>query len=476
MNSKENSAPFPGLIAHHSGSCPATGHAEAFHHAAVCQGLDASTYFARSGIAELAENNEGLCTFWLGDDLALYQTTNAPLVDDEDLAPSINANAELFGSFLGSLPAQDERRKAKRAVVERVLGSNRFVTSLDPHVREMAQHYLREVAGRSLPLQDFCLHMVARIDSGLPGVLDFHQKPLTHYLQSTEYGVIARDFFEIASEVISKMNPESIENADMIVEMTRDMLDSNYESIVRAPPTNMILAQFDCFSRPFTRETIRTLDAASLKELGTIIVATYDTTALSLLWTLTYLEDNPAEKERLLGVVDNPEQALDEAYLLVLEAIRLGGSNPTALWRRTNRPIRIRHRGTEVTIPANTMLWLDRRRANRDASLFPHAERFDTDNIRQLIRNQTSHGQAVSLLARNRYEINSFNMVNTHRSPRKCPGRLFSVREQALILTELYRLYKVCVTEADSTLAPHSSMPRPRRSGNIILTARAAAL
>ncbi|MEN1479492.1 hypothetical protein AAIH16_38640, partial [Pseudomonas aeruginosa] len=98
------------------------------------------------------------------------------------------------------------------------------------------------------------------------------------------------------------------------------------------------------------------------------------------------------------------------------------------------------------------------------------------DNIRQLIRNQTSHGQAVSLLARNRYEINSFNMVNTHRSPRKCPGRLFSVREQALILTELYRLYKVCVTEADSTLAPHSSMPRPRRSGNIILTARAAAL
>ncbi|HCF0992585.1 TPA: hypothetical protein NH746_005693, partial [Pseudomonas aeruginosa] len=95
MNSKENSAPFPGLIAHHSGSCPATGHAEAFHHATVCQGLDASTYFARSGIAELAENNEGLCTFWLGDDLALYQTTNAPLVDDEDLAPSINANAEL---------------------------------------------------------------------------------------------------------------------------------------------------------------------------------------------------------------------------------------------------------------------------------------------------------------------------------------------------------------------------------------------
>ena len=148
----------------------------------------------------------------------------------------------------------------------------------------------------------------------------------------------------------------------------------------------------------------------------------------------------------------------------MLEAIRLGGSNPTALWRRTNRPIRIRHRGTEVTIPANTMLWLPIDGGPIDASLFPHAERFDTDNIRQLIRNQTSHGQAVSLLARNRYEINSFNMVNTRQKPAQMPRPPVLRQRTGADLTELYRLYKVCVTEADSTLAPLGSMPRPRRS------------
>ncbi|GEM_PF-1849729 len=469
-------APFPGIIAHHAGACPAADHAEAFRHATVCQGLDASTYFERSGISALAEANDGLCTFWLGDALALYQTTNAPLVNDEDLAPSINSNADLFGSFLGALPLEDARRKAKRAVVERVLGSNRFVTSLDPHVLEMARDYLGRVEGRALPLDEFCLHIVAHIDSGLPGVLDFHQKPLTHYLQSPEYGLIARDFFEIASDVISKMNPDSIKNADMIVEMTRDMLDSNYESIVRAAPTNMILAQFASLSRPFTREAIRTLDAASLKELGTIIVATYDTTALSLLWTLAYLETTPGEKDRLLRAIDTDDQPLDLAYVLVLEAIRLGGSNPTALWRKTNRPVRVEHRGAEVTIPADTMLWLDRRRANRDARRFPRPERFDSENIRQAIHDDAGTGQAASLLARNRYEINSFNMINTHRSPRKCPGRLFSVREQALILTQLYGRYRVSVSGIDATLAPHSAMPRPRQPGTLTLTAKGGAL
>ncbi|MDO7925197.1 cytochrome P450 [Pseudomonas sp. KFB-139] len=462
--------PFPGVIAHHPGTHSAADHFEAFHHATICKGLDASAYFAQSGIADLAEKNGGLCSFWLGDDLALYQTTNVPLVEDSDLTPSINSNAGLFGSFLGALPLSDERRQAKRAVVERVLGSNRFVTGLDQHVREMAREYLAKVSSERLSLQDFCLHIVAHIDSGLPGVLDFHQKPLTDYLQSSKYGSIAKDFFEIASDVISKMNPESIKNADMIVDMTRDMLESNYESIVNAPPTNMVLAQFAVFSRPFTLESIRSLDADSLKELGTVIVATYDTTALSLLWTLTYLEDTPTEKERLLHAIDSGENALDVAYLQVLEAIRLGGSNPTALWRRTNRPVSILHREVEVTIPGNTMLWLDRRRANRDARLFPSPERFDSNNICQAMRGEKGH--AVSLLARNRYEINSFNMVNTHRSPRKCPGRLFSVRQQALILTELYCLYQVSVTESDATLAPHRAMPRPSRSGTIIITAR----
>ena len=113
------------------------------------RGLDASTYFARSGIAELAENNEGLCTFWLE---TTWRSTRRPTRPSSTTRIWHPRSMRTPSSSVPSsvpLPAQDERRKAKRAVVERVLGSNRFVTSLDPHVREMAQHYLRR-GGRSL--------------------------------------------------------------------------------------------------------------------------------------------------------------------------------------------------------------------------------------------------------------------------------------------------------------------------------------
>jgi cytochrome P450 len=469
---KNEPAPFPLTIAHHAGPHPVHGHAEAFRQATFEQGLDASSYFNQSGITALAEKNGGLCAFRLEHEWALYQSTNCPLANDEDLAPSIHANADLFGSFVGTLPVDDEQRKAKRAVVEKVLGNSAFVHGLDRYVCEAAREYLGSLPQQALPLDEFCLQLVAHIDSCLPGLLDFHQKPLARYLQCERYGRIARRFFEVASSIISKMGQASLKDADMIVDMTRDMVLANFESIEQAPATNLIRSQFACWSRPFTREVAHKLDAREWKELGTIIVATYDTTALSLLWAMTYLETCPAQKHLLLQAIATNHDPIAVAYLLVMEAIRLGGSNPTALWRRTSRPLQIQHGGNRVEIPAQTMLWLDRRHANRDPKVFPYPERFDCRNLQHLMQASEGSHRAVSLLARNRFEINSFNMVNTRRNPRKCPGRLFSVREQALILVELYRAYEVEVSGSDIGLATHSAMPRPRRPGNIRVTAR----
>lgn len=81
-------APFPGLIAHAPGPDPATEHGSTFQAAVIEGGLNASDYFARSGVAELASRSGGLCTLWIGDDLAVYQNTNDPLVQDDDMMPS----------------------------------------------------------------------------------------------------------------------------------------------------------------------------------------------------------------------------------------------------------------------------------------------------------------------------------------------------------------------------------------------------
>lgn len=111
------------------------------------------------------------------------------------------------------------------------------------------------------------------------------------------------------------------------------------------------------------------------------------------------------------------------------------------------------------------MFWLDRRLANRDPQRFAHPDAYDLRNIEGI----TNHGavNTASLLARNRYEINSFSMINTVRNPRKCPGRIFSVRAQTLMLLALYRDHKVVVDGVSTELMQASAMPRPARPGSI---------
>ncbi|PHQ48315.1 cytochrome [Streptomyces cinnamoneus] len=464
-------APFPGVLAHHPGPSPLDGHESAFHEATVVRGTPASEYFRASGISACAEENGGLCTFRMGPRLAVYQITNGPLLDDEDLAPSTDANRELFGDFMGSLPGDHPDRPAKRAAVETTLGNGRFVEELVPHVRRHAAAFLDRAAGREVPLDEFALSLVAQVDSLVPGVLDLTQRPLPDWLASPEYGAVVRGFFDLASDVITNVNPAAMREFDVIVPFVRELLRANADAIAAAPASNVIRRYFALWDLPFSREGVDGLDAAQVKELGTVIVATYDTTALSLLWALAYIETTPAAKREIVAEArgGQPSASPSPLDLAVLEAVRLGGSNPSALWRRTTRPFTLHHEGRSVTVPPGTMMWLDRRQANRDPAVFPHPEGFDPRNIRALFR--SGRETVSSLISRGRHEINSFSMVNATRNPRKCPGRLFSVRVQSVLLAELYSRYEVSARGIDLSLKRHAAMPRPARPGTVLFNA-----
>jgi cytochrome P450 len=469
-------APFPGVVAHHrprGWEGLVFGHARAFRRATVMRGEPASSYFRSSGIAACAKRNGGLCSFRMGRTLALYQSDNTPLVADDALAPSLDANRVLFGDFMGSQPLSHPARRDKRLAVESALGNARFVDALEPAIRRSVRERLaRHAHGPAIPLDELALDLIAHIDSFAPGVLDLSQRPLTELLASAEHGRVARSYFEIASAVISKVDPGAIRDADALVPFVRELLDANFESIATAPETNLIRRYFALWGRAFSRCELDRLDHAELKELGTIIVATYDTTSLSLLWAIAYIEADRDLKHSVVQAAREPraQGPLSLLELVVLEAVRLGGSNPTALWRRVIAPFELVHGGHAVTVPAGTMLWLDRRLANRDPELFPRPCSFNPDNVRAILRSPKE--TLASVLGRDRYEINSFSMVNTHQNPRKCPGRLFSVRQQAIVLLELYAAYDVDVQDVDVRLAHHSSMPRPARPGVIRITPR----
>ena len=464
-------APFVGVIAHHPGPCPVQGHGDAFHHATVELGLPATEYFRFSGIRSCAKQAGGLCSFWMGGRLALYQINNRPLLDDEYLAASTEANHELFGGFLGSLHISDPRRAHKRRVVEQALGSQRFIDGLKPEIFRLAGAYLRPLQNLPLCMEQLAMQWVSHVDSHLPGVLDCRVKTLAQYLEDDRFKSVVSGFFEQASKVISHDDAQGLEQQPALMPFVKDLLLSNFESIGVAPSSNLILGHFALWGLAFTRQAIAQLSQDQALEIGTIIIATYDTTALSLLWSMAYIETSPrVKREIILAATNDSDHAPHVIDLAVMEALRLGGSNPTALWRRTIKACEIEHGGQRLVIPADTLLWLDRWQANRDPQVFPRPEVFDPGNILVLQKSgDQPHAFCTSLLARNRYDINSFSMLNTRRNPRKCPGRLFSVQMQGLLLRELYGHYEVSSTGIDLSLRRYCAMPKPARSGVMTL-------
>lgn len=444
-------------------------HGAAFHHLTVDTGFQASEYFARSGIRREAQRSGGACTFIMGGETAVYQASNHPIVTDDDLVPTTAAAADLFGDFMGSLPNSRADRPYKRAIIERVLSNARFIDDITPDVGAATLTFAERSLYVEQSVEDFCVRLVAYVDSVVPGVLDLRDAPLNTYLESPEYGPTLRRYFEIASEVISKVHSSAMREFDNILDLVRSILLANFASLQSAPATNMIRGYFVLWELPFSRDTIEHLDLDKIKEIATVIIATYDTTALALSWTLAFVARTADLRAQLsAGGADTAvDSRIRRSEMAVLEAVRYSGGNPTALWRRTTESIEVTVDGRAISVPAGTRLWLDRYAANRDPDVFPNPENYDVGNIAALVSGPKE--TVSSILSRNRYEINSFNMVNTIRNPRKCPGRLFAIKMQAVLLETLYRNFSVTITGTDVDFRRHSSMPRPASAGTIVL-------
>lgn len=465
---------YPGLLIHQPSRGILgiiNGQKKDFQDYTVVQGFQASEYFAKSGIAQLARDHKGICTFWMGMAPAIYLVKNIPVTDDINLSPPLAAFTPFIGNFLGALPLESEQRKKKRAAFVKTFTNMDKLKANVTYIKKYALEFFNSKLDQEYILEDFTMELIAYINSHIPGIFDFSQKPLTEYISTKEYGPIMREFIELLSRVISKLDQDAQELFKSIAPLIRNLLIENFEAINNAAETNIIKQQFAIAEIEFSKDSIQTVDEIFLKELGLAIIAMYDTTSLSLYWTLCYIESLPEIKTNILSATQEIDlNNISYFDLVVLESLRLAGSNSTAQHKVVIKPFIMSYEGIDVYVRKGTMIWLDRHHANQDSDIFPNPKNFDPNNIKVLFK--SADDNIFNLLSHNRYEINSFTMVNTEKNPRKCPGRFHAVTVQATVLRELYSNFHVEIKEISTDMRLYNTMPKPAKRGLIKILAK----
>lgn len=459
---------YPGVIAHFSDGTFLDrllyGQKKSLDEAVVIKRKTAYEYFEASGINEFAKKNGGICTFRLGTIQSIYQTTNFPIANDKWLEPSQDRSTRIFGDFVGTLPLDSKARKMKRAVMESALGNWPFISSLEKEFISNIERILVKYEQKEICLERFCQEIVADNGSLVSGIFDFKVKPLSYYF--VEFKDVTLDFFELAAGLISGIDKDADEKFATMGLFVKAVLKDNYSSINSAQESNIIKRYFQFWKLPFTLQSIDELDNDYLRELATVMVLIFESISLSLSWVISYIEHNSSIKERIIEEAQRSNHK-EFPYIdsVILEAIRLGGSNPTVLSRRVAQKFELQVGANKIVVLPGTLLWLNRRDANQDSAVFHNPTQFDPNNIKNIMRSK--HEDVKSIVSKNRYEINSFNAINTEDSSRKCPARLYTIYTQSLIIRMLYSTYRVDLKNNDPELNPHSPMPKPSSFGTI---------
>lgn len=469
-NSLSSSPARPETVPHFSNNLQ-----DSFDHITYQKGEDVSAFFDQTGITAFAARHEGICTFYIGEQLCLYQGNNVPLFDDLSLCPSTLPIKKIYGNFMGTYPYNDEIRKQKKLPVLQVLGTVKSLRYLQPFAQNYVREFLEKTLDKKLNLENFCTRMLTYIDSHLPGVLDLKQKPLTVYFDSDKYHVIIKDFLQIAHDALSKINEDSLAFAGQITDLVSTIIQENVQSIIDAPERNIFKQYFKIFNIDFNKNSAASLPEDLLKEFAVIIMTIFETTSLSLYWLICYIEENPEIKQRIIAEASQAFSFKESSYIerIIMENLRLAGANPTALSRQVIQDTTIKYHGVDVLVRKGTMLWLDRRKANQDSTVFPCPHQFSENNITAILKSDQE--SFFSLLGNKRYEINSFSMVNTFGNPRKCPGRFFSVMVQSTIIREIYGSYHIHAEDTCvDSLRKYSVNPKPDNHAKITLTRKLA--
>lgn len=476
----------------------------------VIQGRMSFLEFAEKyGIVDKAMRNNGLCSFWLGPNPVLYicnteERENIIRAGHAILSP-FQDKAVLDSEALITKPTQDEWYQRDRRQLEINLSQALFRDDALNKVSRTSQQTFATLAERGeMPLFDFTLYMILDVESQIPGVLDMPDRSLAEIAWETPETV--EDYKDALVAIVDYLHEGVLYDPDKrerfkntLMRLYDESVGHNFDAIRTSNERNFFRTWFEKhLGQPFPQDkaTFDALLAADPEthvnlamDMGIVfLVGMFANTVNSFLWTVAEIEENPDVKQKMMAELDALDaetfedkrqtlRALQYTQNVVLETVRL---HPPVVVSggKVTKGYEVTVQGRRMWIPEGTVLFADLERCNRNDPQYPRPGTFDPDNIQHVRQREGKRDLNTLQFLYTNDTFASFG-GGSHKAPdsggdganRKCPGRIYSVILQTLLLSNLYRYYDVRMFDVGDDI-PDTVITYPIKNAKLAITPR----
>lgn len=474
---------YPGIIAHCYGKrwySLLIGHLPTvfakpvgtFDHFSVAHGVQDEK------LREFARQNGGICTFRLaGLPVIFINNYHVSLEVCNDAFLQIPLIEELSGMPGGKM---QELLNTKSRI--HVLGHLMAPMSLFARIKNYdLVKDIHDFINKEVNISRFIHTITERMESDI--ILDLKKVPLDRYMQNPEYHEIVYNYLdEIVNFVMSSSwrRDLSRKHEEFMMMVIKDNFDS-----ISSSGTNLFKATYDrvtSFGFPKCKKMIGTYgneEKRALKMCLGLLAGSNVNTANQLSWVIRFIETQPEVKKKVIsearsGSLDFSNfgsilETFPYIQKVVLETIRYMPLVPT-LGKTVRTSHSVKFRGQTIQMNPNTLVIVDLLECNRSAELFPHPNEFNVENVNKDMLKDGVFGYLNEPMS-----VRSFGGGSNLKASSRCPGRLFSMTIQALIIASLYKKYDVKTKNVSMRLHNHDSHQVhavPENKGTIHVTPR----